>query len=114
MRKLFVAILAAAFVTAAGFSASAEDKKEEPKIIVPYVPTHPKVVTAMLKMASVKEGETVYDLGCGDGRIVIAAARQVGVGCEHALQPLLFAHYLLGALRIRPQIRVGGLLFNFG
>ena len=45
---------------------------------------------------------------------VVAAARQVGVGREHVLQPLLFAHDLLRALGIRPQIRVGGLLFNFG
>jgi hypothetical protein len=29
------------------------------------------------------------------------------------LQPLLFAQYLLGSLRIRPEVRVGGLLFNF-
>jgi SAM-dependent methyltransferase len=77
MRKLFVALLAAGFVAAAGFApATAEDKKDDPKIIVPYVPTHPKVVTAMLKLASVKEGDTVYDLGCGDGRIVIAAVKE--------------------------------------
>ena len=73
MRKLFVAALAVSLVAA--FTFAADDKKEDPKIIVPYVPTHPKVVTAMLKMASVKEGETVYDLGCGDGRIVIAAVK---------------------------------------
>ena len=74
MRKLFVAALA--IIACAGFvPASAEDKKDEPKIIVPYVPTHPKVVNAMLTLASVKEGETVYDLGCGDGRIVIAAVK---------------------------------------
>src|SRR5262245_54274875 len=77
MRKLFLAALAVSFAaTAATFTpAVADDKKEDPKIIVPYVPTHPKVVTAMLKLATVKEGETVYDLGCGDGRIVIAAVK---------------------------------------
>src|SRR5439155_3093843 len=76
MRTLFVAVLAAVLVAAAGFvPACADDKKDDPKIIVPYVPTHPKVVTAMLKLATVKEGETVYDLGCGDGRIVIAAVK---------------------------------------
>ena len=48
------------------------------------------------------------------GGNIVAAARQVGVGCEHVLQALLFAHHLLGSLRIRPQVRVGGLLFNFG
>ena len=77
MRTFFVAVLAAVLVAVAGFvPASADDKKDDPKIIVPYVPTHPKVVTAMLKLATVKEGETVYDLGCGDGRIVIAAVKE--------------------------------------
>jgi SAM-dependent methyltransferase len=76
MRKFFAAALGAALVAGAGFvPASADDKKEEPKIIVPFVPTHPKVVAAMLQLAAVKEGDTVYDLGCGDGRIVIAAVK---------------------------------------
>ncbi len=48
------------------------------------------------------------------GGDIVAAAREVGIGLEHMLQPLLFAHYLLRSLRIRPQVRVGGLLFNFG
>jgi cyclopropane fatty-acyl-phospholipid synthase-like methyltransferase len=43
-----------------------------------YVPTPPRVVDAMLKMARVTEKDVVYDLGCGDGRIPIAAAEQYG------------------------------------
>jgi predicted O-methyltransferase YrrM len=43
---------------------------------VPYEPTAPEVVQAMLRLAKVQTGDVVYDLGCGDGRIVIAAARQ--------------------------------------
>ena len=45
---------------------------------VPYVPTSNSVVQAMLKMAGVKSTDTVYDLGCGDGRIVITAVREFG------------------------------------
>ena len=62
---------------AALVSAPAQDKpkKIDPEIEVPYVPTRPKVVEAMLKLANVKEGETVYDLGCGDGRIAISAVK---------------------------------------
>ena len=51
-------------------TAAAEDK---PRLDVPYVPTKQVVVEAMLKLANVKEGDVVYDLGCGDGRIVITA-----------------------------------------
>jgi SAM-dependent methyltransferase len=45
---------------------------------VPFVPTTPEAVQAMLKLANVQKTDVVYDLGCGDGRIVIAAARDFG------------------------------------
>jgi ribosomal protein L11 methylase PrmA len=45
---------------------------------VPYVPTTEQAVEAMLKLAGVKKTDVVYDLGCGDGRIVIAAAKTFG------------------------------------
>lgn len=45
---------------------------------VPYVPTPQKVVEGMLELASVNKGDVVYDLGCGDGRIVITAAKEFG------------------------------------
>jgi SAM-dependent methyltransferase len=45
---------------------------------VPYVPTPEEVVMGMLKMAGVNPNDVVYDLGCGDGRIVITAAKVFG------------------------------------
>jgi len=45
---------------------------------VPYVPTTDEAVLAMLKLADVKSTDVVYDLGCGDGRIVITAAKIYG------------------------------------
>ena len=45
---------------------------------VPYVPTPPNVVDAMLNLAKVGPSDFVIDLGSGDGRIVIAAARRFG------------------------------------
>jgi len=45
---------------------------------VRYEPSAPEVVTAMLELAAVGPQDVVYDLGCGDGRIVIEAARRYG------------------------------------
>jgi SAM-dependent methyltransferase len=46
------------------------------KKIVPFVPTPQEVVDKMIELAGVKEGDVVYDLGSGDGRIVITAAKK--------------------------------------
>lgn len=56
---------------------------------VPYVPTPQKVVERMLRMAGVSKHDLVYDLGCGDGRLVITAAlkhgaRGVGIDIDPA------------------------------
>lgn len=48
------------------------------EINAPYVESPTAVVSAMLKLAEVTSGDVVYDLGCGDGRIVIAAASEYG------------------------------------
>jgi SAM-dependent methyltransferase len=59
--------------------------------IVPYVPTPPEVVERMLQLAHVEPDDVVYDLGSGDGRIVIMAAQKFGaraVGVE--LDPDLY------------------------
>lgn len=78
MRKLLAFGLAV--LVAGGMSivpSRAQDKEKlKVDIEVPFVPTNEKVVAAMLKLAAVKEGETVYDLGCGDGRIVITAVKE--------------------------------------
>lgn len=60
-----------------------KNKVKEPD--VNFAPTPPDVVIKMLELAQVKKGETVYDLGSGDGRIVLMAAKKFGakgVGIE--------------------------------
>lgn len=55
---------------------TAEKPNREPDVI--YVPTPTAVVNEMLRLADVQSNDLVYDLGSGDGRIVIAAAKQRG------------------------------------
>jgi cyclopropane fatty-acyl-phospholipid synthase-like methyltransferase len=75
------------FVTSAAFAclgtlsavlpAWPQDKPaREPDVF--YVPTPPAVVDGMLQLAKVTSADVVYDLGCGDGRIVIEAAKKYG------------------------------------
>jgi uncharacterized protein (TIGR03000 family) len=54
------------------------DVKQGDKLFIRYVPTPPEIVTAMMKLAGVGKEDVVYDLGCGDGRLVIAAVRDFG------------------------------------
>jgi SAM-dependent methyltransferase len=59
--------------------------REDEADLAPYVPTPIPVVERMLEIAGVEPGDVVYDLGCGDGRMVIAAAKTFGargVGVE--------------------------------
>jgi hypothetical protein len=75
---LLTALVAIAF--AAPSVRADPPKKDDPgkpvRLDVPYVPTPENVVEEMLKIAGVKEGDVVYDLGCGDGRIVVTAVKK--------------------------------------
>ena len=68
------------FITASLSASPALSQQAGPsrKPDVPYVPTTETAVKAMLDLAQVKSSDIVYDLGCGDGRIVIAAAKSYG------------------------------------
>jgi trans-aconitate methyltransferase len=60
----------------AGRQPAAQAPLRAPDVI--FLPTPPEVVTAMLKVARVGKGDVVYDLGSGDGRIVISAVKDFG------------------------------------
>jgi trans-aconitate methyltransferase len=68
LKALFVAALVAAAPAWA---------QRMPDVI--YVPTPPDVVEEMLKIADVKKGDVLYDLGSGDGRIAVTAAKRYGI-----------------------------------
>jgi len=76
MKRIIKLILLAFTITTAQTATlvSAQEGK-----IVPYVPTPQEVVERMLDLAEVKKGDVVYDLGSGDGRIVVTAAKKYGV-----------------------------------
>jgi SAM-dependent methyltransferase len=67
--------LAALFFASFAVAQTAPPKRP---LDVPYLPTTEQAVEAMLKLADVKSSDVVYDLGCGDGRIVVAAAKTFG------------------------------------
>ncbi|MDN4054877.1 class I SAM-dependent methyltransferase [Massilia sp. YIM B02763] len=58
--------------------ACAQDKRPPARLDVPYVPTPQDVVDRMLELAHVAKSDYLIDLGCGDGRIVVSAAREFG------------------------------------
>ena len=53
-------------------------ESDGPKLDVPYVPTPQPIVDKMLELANVGKNDVLFDLGCGDGRIVITAAKERG------------------------------------
>jgi len=72
----------------AGFGAGAALAQDEGDLEVPFVPTPENVVAEMLKLAHLTKGDVLYDLGSGDGRIVITAAKKYGItGVGYDLNP---------------------------
>ena len=62
--------------------------QQELDLEVPYVPTPNNVVAEMLKLANVTKNDVLYDLGSGDGRIVVTAAQKFGIhGVGYDLNP---------------------------
>jgi SAM-dependent methyltransferase len=74
-----VALSRTADALATAAESAAQSKKATRKPDVIYVPTPQPIVDKMLELANVQSGDLVYDLGCGDGRIVVTAAKRYGV-----------------------------------
>jgi SAM-dependent methyltransferase len=81
MISLFAPVLTAAALVGCGAGAppaGVSDHAAPVKLDVIFVATDLEIVNAMLTLAGVTRDDVVYDLGCGDGRIVIAAAKELG------------------------------------
>lgn len=74
----------------ANFIAHAEDHDRGSDYVAPFVPTPQEVVDRMLELAEIRPGDVLYDLGSGDGRIVITAAKKYGIkGVGFEIDPAL-------------------------
>jgi SAM-dependent methyltransferase len=76
---------------------------------VVWVPTPDYLVTAMLKEANVTPNDLVYDLGAGDGKIAIAAAKEFGaraVGIEYNPKMVTLANCLLSAAQVGEKVKI--------
>lgn len=75
---LTIAVLLSLEGLTAQVTQTTPQKRRDAANLAPYVPTPQDVVDHMLRLANVTKNDIVYDLGCGDGRIVISAAQQFG------------------------------------
>jgi predicted RNA methylase len=75
----------------------------------PWIPTRMKKVRQMLSLADIHPQETLYDLGCGDGRFIINAARKFGVkavGIELNLFLYLWCQLAITILGLRRKVKI--------
>jgi protein-L-isoaspartate O-methyltransferase len=84
--------------------------------LAPFVASPQPIVDRMLEMAGLKAGETVFDLGCGDGRVLITAAQRYkakGVGIELSPKLVRMTHATLKRLDLEDRVFVSqGHLLN--
>jgi ubiquinone/menaquinone biosynthesis C-methylase UbiE len=73
-----IAVALAVVMLACPTEATPQSKDDVVKCLIIYVPTPQPVVDKMLDMAKVTDKDVVYDLGCGDGRVVATAAKKYG------------------------------------
>jgi len=116
-RRQFVAASGLGFAGAAAAQSSAQSTAQSTALPpcayirtadVVYEPTPRGVVETMLDLAQVRGGDVVYDLGCGDGRIVVAAARRgaSGVGIEIDPHLVEWARANVLAERVGERVRI--------
>ena len=107
-------LLLACALPASGASREECEREFKPETFRPgkdvvWVPTNDALVERMLKMAQVTDADRVYDLGAGDGKIAIAAARDFGaqaVGVEYDPQLARLAQCYVQAEKLGERVRI--------
>ena len=88
MHRRLIPVFTVVFMLLVAVAGAQSPTAEKKPLDVPYVPTHESLVDEMLSMAKVSGNDVLYDLGSGDGRIVITAARKFGTrGIGYDLDP---------------------------
>lgn len=72
----------------------------------PYLPTHRPQAELALDMLDLKPGETLYELGCGDGKLLLLAASRGYRAVGYELNPIIFAICWLRTRKYRKSIKV--------
>ena len=73
----------------------------------PFVPTPMEAVRKLIKLANIKKGDVVYDIGCGDGRMVYVAANEYGANATGLeLSPLVYAFARIRKLLWRSKAKI--------
>jgi SAM-dependent methyltransferase len=101
-----VAVVLALLAGCAASSTTTSESRPAPRLDVAWVPSPPEVITTMLDLAEVGPKDLVYDLGCGEGEIVIAAARRGARGVGVDIDPVRIANARKNAARAGVADRV--------
>src|SRR5215217_3367406 len=109
------ALLWLGLLPVAGQTPLPRELRDQSQNLAPFIASPQPIVDRMLDLAEVKPGETIFDLGCGDGRVLITAAQRYkakGVGVELSANLVRMSNDQLRRLNLDNQvtIRQGSLL----
>lgn len=108
VRLISIVIISLICCWALGTTELSAQKIKDVESLAPFVPTHMDVVEKMLKLADVKKSDVVYDLGCGDGRIVVTAAEKFGargVGVDYNMERINEAKALAKEKKVENRVK---------
>ena len=103
------ALLWLGLLPVAGQNSLPRELRDPSQTLAPFIASPQPIVDKMLDMAAVKPGETVLDLGCGDGRVLITAAQRFkakGVGVELSPRLVRMTNEHLRRLNLDDQVKV--------